>query len=227
MDFRSFWQDAFDKQTIGAIMRKRSFVTFDNALALADPHDKVQDSAASSQPLRMRLRIRYDEIALKNEQALQKRSSRHLRDLVRLGMRYEAVKSGAPKRHMDGFWAGQKTDLAIALWNHYGGAPEGVEGLISFYGSELFGDIPALGIKREIWNAISVNYAGGLRRVTGSPDISTLGTILPYTDIAILGPKMTEVVRDMLGLDRKFDTQIYGMDEHDKVLGALREVKLQ
>jgi len=227
MGFRRFWQDAFDKQTVRAIMKKRSSVAFEGALALADPQGKTQDLDEGFQPLCTRLRIRYDEIALKEEQELQKRSSRHLRDLVRLGMRYGALKDGARKRHMDGFWAGQKTDLSVALWNHYGGTPEGVEGLTSFYESELFCHIPAIGIKRDIWNAISVNYPEGLRRATGSPDISVLGAILPYTDIVILGPKMTEVVRDMLRLDARFDTEIYSMDEHDKIMGGLTEVTLQ
>jgi hypothetical protein len=101
-----------------------------------------------------------------------------------------------------------------------------VEGLISFYESELFSDVPAIGIKRDIWNALSMNYPEGLRRATESPDISILGAFLPYTDIVMLGPKMTEVVRDMLGLDARFDTEIYSMDEHDKMLGRLREVTL-
>ncbi|MDY6838340.1 MAG: hypothetical protein SWH78_10225 [Thermodesulfobacteriota bacterium] len=227
MGFRRFWQDAFDRQTVRAILKKRSSVAFEGALTLADEKGARAEAGQGSLPPCMRLRIRYDEIALRREQELQKRSSRHLRDLVRLGMRYGAVKEGARKRHMDGFWAGQKTDLSVALWNHYGGTPEGLEGLISFYESELFSEVPAIGIKRDIWHALSMNYPEGLRRATESPDISVLGALLPYTDIVILGPKMTEVVRDMLRLDARFDTEIYSMDEHDKILGRLREVTLQ
>ncbi|MDY6951500.1 MAG: hypothetical protein SWE60_08310 [Thermodesulfobacteriota bacterium] len=224
MGFRRFWQDAFDKQTVSTIMKRRSSVAFEGALALKDPQGKTQEPHQGPPARSTRLRIRYDETALREEHALQKRSSRHLRDLVRLGMRYKVVKEGARKRHLDGFWAGQKTDLSISLWNHYGGTPEGVEGLLSFYESELFSDIPAIGIKREIWDAISVNYPEGLGRPTASPDVSILGAVLPYTDIAILGPKMTEVVRDMLRLDARFDTDIYSMEEHDEILGSLKEV---
>jgi hypothetical protein len=146
--------------------------------------------------------------------------------LVRLGLRYQTVREKGQKQHLQGFWAGQKTDLAVALWNHYGGKPEGLEGLTSFYESEYFMDVPAIKIKRDIWHAFSVDHAESLRRVTGPPDINLTSSILPYTDIMILGPEMAHVVRDRLGFDRRFDTQIYPMDEHDRIMAALKEMDL-
>jgi hypothetical protein len=224
--FRRFWQDAFDGRTVVSIMKKRSSVTFEGALALAEKPNGTGGQEAEPAPLFTRLRIRCDETALKNEQELQQRSSRHLRDLVRLGMRYETMRGEAQKRHMDGFWAGQKTDLSVFLWNHYGGRPEGLEGLISFYESDHFTDVPAIKIKREIWNAISADYPEGLRRAAGPLDVNILSAVLPYTDMMILGREMTDVVRGVLGLDARFDTEIYGMDEEDQIMAALREVIL-
>jgi hypothetical protein len=42
----------------------------------------------------------------------------------------------------------------------------------------------------------------------------------------ILDSEMTLVVRDRLGLNTKFDTQIYPMDEHDRIRAALKEMAL-
>ncbi len=228
INYRRFWKDAFQKQTVNAIMKKRSSISFRGPLALTETPNTGINRPGGRGPasLSTRLQIRYDETALKHDQQLQKRSTRHLRDLVRLGLRYQTVREKGQKQHLQGFWAGQKTDLAVALWNHYGGKPEGLEGLTSFYESEYFMDVPAIKIKRDIWHAFSVDHAGGLMRVTGPPDINLLSSILPYTDIMILGPEMAHVVRERLGLDRKFDTRIYPMDEHDRIIAALKEMAL-
>ena len=55
-------------------------------------------------------------------------------------------------------------------------------------------------------------------------DVNILSAVLPYTDMMILGREMTKVVRGVLGLDARFDTQIYGIDEEDRIMAALREV---
>jgi hypothetical protein len=128
-----------------------------------------------------------------------------------------------PRRHIDGFWAGQKTDLPLAVWKHYGGTPEGLEGLISFYESDYFSSVPSIEIKRDIWNALTGD-AKGLERLTGPADVSILSSVLSYTDIAVLGNEMTHVVRDKLGLDAKLDTRIFNTDEHSLVMAALGEM---
>ena len=224
VEYRKFWQDAFQKETVNAIVKKRPSIVFKGVLALTEELGTATSRQGGPESLSTRLRIRCDDVFLKNEQQLQQRSTRHLRDLVRLGMKYGSITGQAQKRRLDGFWAGQKVDLPIALWNHYGGKPEGLEGLVSFYESEHFRDVPAIKLKRNIWNALSVNHMEGLRRVTGQADVNILSSVLPYTDIMILGRKMTNVVRDMLRLDVKFDTEIYSVDEHDLIMAALKEI---
>lgn len=224
MNYRRFWKDAFQKQTVEAIMKKRPSVSFGGALAIAESAQSGINPHGGSVSVSTRLRIRYDENALEHEQQLQKRSTRYLRDLVRLGLKYQTIRGKVQEQHVDGFWAGQKTDLAVALWNHYGGMPEGLKGLASFYESEYFIDVPAIKIKRDVWQAFSGNRAGSLRRPTGPPDINVLSSILPYTDMMILGFEMTHVVRDRLELDAQFDTQIYRIDEHDRIMAALKDM---
>ncbi|HID28442.1 MAG TPA: hypothetical protein EYP19_00370 [Desulfobacterales bacterium] len=229
VDYRRYWQDAFQKDTVHAIMKKRSSVVFKGVLALAEkPYMASQHEASSRtaepESLSTRLRIRYDEPSLKTEQRLQERSTRHLRDLVRLGMKYRSRMGDARKGSLDGFWAGQKIDLAVSLWNHYGGKPEGLEGLASFYESEDFENVPAIKIKRDIWNAFSAIHEEGLRRVTGPADVTIISSVLPYTDIMILGRRMSDVLRDMLSLHVEFDTEVYSLDEHDLIMGAFKEI---
>jgi hypothetical protein len=221
--YRRFWQDAFEKETVNAIMKKRPFVVFRHPLAISEKPGAAASQHREIESFSTRLRVRHDKSLLKNEHQLQRQTTRHLRDMVRLGMRYHSMMEGAPKRRLDGFWAGQKIDLPLALWKHYGGTPEGLEGLISFYESEYFRNIPAIEIKRDIWNALS-EHEEGLRRVTGPADISILSSVLLYTDIMILGRKMTDVVRDRLELNAKFDTQVYSAEEHDLIMAALREI---
>jgi hypothetical protein len=223
LNYRKFWQDAFQKATVNAIMKKRSSIVFKGALTLAEKPGAAARRQGGPESFSTRLRIRYDEASLKNEHQLQERSTRHLRDLVRLGMKYQSLRGEAQKRRLDGFWAGQKVDLSITLWNHYGGKPEGLEGLASFYESKHFTDVPAIKVKHEMWHAFSDN-GEGLRRATGPADVNILSSVLPYTDIMILGRKMTDTVRDGLRLDLKFDTQIYSVDEHDLIMAALEEI---
>ncbi len=228
VEFRSFWKDALEKKTVSTIMRKRSSVLFQGVRDPASGIPGIEHQQGNPASFSMRLRIRYDEAALGDEQALQKRCARHLRDLVRLGLRYQAmIKKKAQKRHLDGFWAAQKTDLPVALWNYCKGEPEGLEGLTAFYESEHFRDIPAMKNKQDIWNAFSHNHPQGLPRLTGPPDIAILSSILPYTDMMILGPNIAGVVRDTLKLNTKFDTEIYGMNEQDRIMAALKELVVE
>jgi hypothetical protein len=223
VNYRKFWQDAFQKETVDVIMKKRPSIVFKGVLAIAEKPRAAANQQGGPESLSTQLRIRYDEASLKDEQQLQQRSTRHLRDLVRLGMKYHSIRGEVQKRDLESFWVGQKIDLPVALWNHYGGKPEGVEGLASFYESEHFRDVPAIKVKRDIWHALS-DHAEGLRRVTGPADVNILSSILPYADIMIIGRKMTDVVRDGLELDLMFDTEIYSTDEHDLIMAVLEKI---
>jgi len=223
INYRKFWQDAFEKGTVSTIMKKRPCVVFRHALAISEKPGAPPNQQGEPASFPSRLRIRYNKALLKSEHQLQRQTTRHLRDLVRLGMKHQGMIGERQKGHLEGFWAGQKTDLPLALWKHYGGTPEGLEGLISFYEAEHFRNVPAIQIKRDIWNALA-EHAEGLQRVTGPADVSILSSVLLYTDIMILGRKMTDVVRDRLKLDAKFDTRIYSTDEHDLIMPALREI---
>jgi hypothetical protein len=75
-----------------------------------------------------------------------------------------------------------------------------------------------------LWNALAVSHEDGFQRVTGPQDITVLSSVLPYTDLVILGPKMADVAGDRLDLAARFDTEICGMDEPDRIMAALREV---
>jgi hypothetical protein len=224
VDYRKSWQDAFEKETVNGVIRKRPSVVFKGVLALAESLSAATSREVESESPSTHLKIRYNQASLKNDQQLQERSTRHLRDLVRLGMRYLSVMSKAEERHLDGFWAGQKADLPLAVWKHYGGNPENQEGLVSFFESEHFRDVPTIKIKRDTWSTFSTDQEKGLNRVTGQADINILSAVLPYTDIMILGRNMTDMIRDGLGLDSRFDTQIYSVDEHNLIMAALDEV---
>lgn len=223
VNYRKFWRDGFPKETVNSIMKKHSSIVFKGVFALAEKPGAAASQKVRPESLSIRLRIRYDEVSLKDEQQLQQRSTRHLRDLVRLGMKYQSIRGKGQEQDLESFWVGQKIDLPVALWNHYGGKPEGVEGLASFYESEHFRDVPAIKVKRNIWHAVS-DHAQGLRRVTGPADVNILSSILPYADIMILGRKMTDVVRDGLEFDLMFDTDIYSADEHDMIMAALEKI---
>ncbi len=220
--YREFWKDAFPKRTVQAMMRKHSSVAFKNGLAITGNHEK--ESEKGKRPLSIRLRIRDHVSGSKGERHLQKNATRHLRELVRLGMKYRARLERSPDGNLDGFWARQKTDLSLVLWNRYGGKPEGLEGLVSLFDSQHFQNIPAIRIKRDIWQALSHHGSGELKRTTAPSDIGVLSAVLPYTDMVILGPTMRDVVGNRLGLDTAFDTRIFGMDEHDGIMAALEEL---
>jgi hypothetical protein len=224
VDYRKFWQDAFEKETVDTLMKTRPSIIFKGLLALPERPGAAASGQVRSESHFTRLRIRFNEASLKSEQQLQQRSTRHLRDLVRLGMRYQSIMGEGQKRRLDGFWAGQKTDLPLAVWKHYGGNPENLEGLVSFFESENFRDVPSIKIKRDIWDALSIDPVKGPKRVPRHLDVNILSGVLPYTDIVILGCNMTDVIRDRLGLDSKFDTEIYSTDEHDLVMAAFKEI---
>ncbi len=96
--------------------------------------------------------------------------------------------------------------------------------MVSFFESEHFRDVPAIKIKQDMWNTLSMDRAEGVKRVTRHADVNILSAVLPYTDVMILGSNMTDVIRDRLGLDSKYDTEIYSAGEHDLIMAALKEI---
>ena len=224
VDYRKFWQDAFEKKTVNTVMKRHFSIVFNGFPAPAEKPGAAVSPQVEPESLFTRLRIRHDKASLKNEQQLQQKSARHLRDLARLGMRYLSMMGEVDKRHLEGFWAGQRIDLPLALWKYCGGNPEDLQGLLSFFESEHFRDVPAMKIKQDMWNTLSMDRAEGLGRATGHADVNVLSAVLPYTDVMILGSNMTDVIRGKLGFDSKFDTEIYGADEHDLIKAALKEI---
>jgi len=222
VDYRTFWKDAFPKKTLRAIFKKRSTVAFSGGIVLLEKVNKRTKKGGTTEDIR--LRIRYDFDAYIKERQLQKRSGRHLRDLVRLGLKYRAMVERRSKRYLEGFWAGQKVDRPMAFWNYIGGTPRSIEGLISFLESDIFHFIPTMKIKRDIWRALSEREEAGPARPTETADVGVLSTVLPYTDIMVLGPKMTTVVRDTLDLGRQYDTEIFSIEEGDLVMDALNNI---
>ena len=99
-----------------------------------------------------------------------------------------------------------------------------MEGMASLFESVHFRDIPTMKIRRDVWKQVSGGRKGYLAKMAGPAAIDVISSVLPYTDIMILGPQMTEAVRDVLGLDVQYDTEIFSMDEHDIILDALKSV---
>jgi hypothetical protein len=114
--------------------------------------------------------------------------------------------------------------MAVAVWNYFGGKPEGLEGLASFFEADEFTNLPAIKIKKDIWNAHGENRAGDGPRLTAPAEVSILTSVLPYTDIMILGEGMNDVIKDKLGLDSQFDIKVYAPDEHEQILAACEEM---
>jgi hypothetical protein len=224
VDYSAYWKDSFREQTVQALLRMRPFVTFEGLPALPGTPGSPGGSEDPPLPTAARLRIRPCETALKSDQELQKRSTRHLRDLVRLGTRYLSVSERGPEKILDGFWAGQKTDMAIGLWNYLGGKPEGIEGLTSFYRSEHFRNVPAIRIKKDVWNVHGEYDEDDRRQMPPPAGMSVLASVLPYSDIVILGRRMTEVVRGRLKLDAEFDATVLASDEQEQIAKTFDEV---
>lgn len=219
LNFRDFWTDALTKRAVLSILKICPSVALHQQKVLRE-----KDAPEAGQPgksVSHRLRVRFDAAAFHDDHALFKRFARHSRDLVRLCMRYRSMAQKRTEAHGDGFWSKQKTDLPLALWNHFSGKPEGLEGLVSLYESDAVTGVPAIRIKRDIWNVFSERQAGRPERLTGASDIAVLSALLPYTDMMILGPRMTHVVRDVLKLHAAFDTEIVSINEHEQVLAAL------
>ena len=76
-NYRHFWQDAFQAETLHAIMKNCPFVFFEEMLALPETPRGNKVQAEGSGPFVTRLRIRYDKNAQNNDRKLQKRSTRH------------------------------------------------------------------------------------------------------------------------------------------------------
>jgi hypothetical protein len=224
VNYRAFWKDAFQKETVLTILKKRPFITFEGLLALPDRSSHGTSQKGRGESFTARLRIRHGKTALKSDLDLQKRSSRHLRDLVRLGMRYRSLLDRGPKNILDGFWESQKSNMALALWNHLGGKPDGTEGLASFYVSEHFRDVPTITIKKQVWNAHEQHNEDDRRRVPPPADMSVLASVFPYADIMILERRMADVVRDRLKLDAKYDVKVLASDEHEQITKTFEEI---
>jgi hypothetical protein len=220
--YRKNWKDAFPRKSLSTIFNKRSSVAFRGGIFLAS--EANNDVNAGPQLSDIRLKIRYDQDAYFKERQLQKRFARHLRDLVRLGLRYRSVMEGGDRRHLDGFWMAQKTDLPLGLWSYCGGMPRSVEGLATFFESDAFSMIPTMKIKQQAWNVFPVAGRPGLPKMTRPADLTVLATVIPYADVMILGDHLARMIRDELRLGVEYDTEIYSVNEGDRLLDALIQV---
>lgn len=152
------------------------------------------------------------------EQRLQKEYNGYMEGNVQLGVTLWAkIKMGRIPT-ADDILGSITFGKHLACWKDYGGDPSGLEGLVKFYTSDIFKEIPSLEISCKLLAKIimsSVNIESG-----DSMDTQLISAYLPYCDIMIIDRKMKNRIKE-LGLDKGYRTIVYALEDFEELRNLL------
>lgn len=106
----------------------------------------------------------------------------------------------------------------LAIWKALGGNPSTIEGLVDFYHSDIFKEIPAIEISCKIIAKILTESA---RIDSGdSMDIELIAGFLPYCHALVTDKKMKNRI-NLLKLDEKYETIVYSISDFDELMNFI------
>lgn len=109
-------------------------------------------------------------------------------------------------------------DNQVRLWDHLGGKPEGIEGLLQFFQSPEWKSTPINVVTAHLF-AHLVTHQGSIK--PGDPkDIEHLSVALTYSDYVVCDKAMRNVIKD-LKLDRKQNVKVYSITDADALTAEI------
>lgn len=113
----------------------------------------------------------------------------------------------------------------LSYWERLKGQPEGMKGILRFYGSEYLRSVPSIEIQAKLWAGFAVYLKSSKPKESDANDIALLSTVLPYADFVILDKTITDLARNRLNLDSKYKTRIFNSSEIDKLVLELDQIE--
>lgn len=119
------------------------------------------------------------------------------------------------------FFRFQLISEPLLEWERYHGIPNGYEGLIQFYLSDVYKKIPNIDISCRLITGL---VTSGTPIKSGDiMDIDQLSTVIPYVDYVITDKVMRNKIIQ-LGIEQKYNTKIWCMRDFESIIEELRKL---
>lgn len=214
------YEDAFYKNPIQKIKKKSPYIIMTN-VGRYESIDEIKRKQNEIQKLLEKLRINVKKRNESFEERLNLEYRGCLDGILQLGINFCNKINNRIQPTLEDFMGAQFLGLPLAWWKRYGGNPPGLEGVIKFYLSETFKEIPIIEIKCKLYAKILTKNSP---IESGDPmDVEMLSAVIPYTDIVITDKKMKNQVIS-LGLDKKYNTQVLALNDYNILIDFLEKL---
>lgn len=213
------YNHAFKRDPIKELMEEKKYVILVNMPKLESVHDIEQKKE--------NLKNQIEDIRINAQKRKEKFEQR-------LGLEYEGCLNAILKLGSNSLkkitiqkdFSLENCDNLLALaeplswWKHFNGEPNGLKGLIKFYLSDVFKEIPIIEIKCKVLAKILTESTGV--NVGDVMDIDQISAVLPYCNYLVVDRAMKHWLLK-LNLDKKYKTNIFSMSNYASLLEILNK----
>jgi|GEM_PF-1025428 len=226
VDYLKEWAHMYHQDPITQLLQKNPFVVRFNWAEAAESYEERRER-------KRRLRDKLtgvkqaDSIRTPSfEQKLEEEYQGYINGTYKLGLKpLERRLVGKSPTPEEGLTAAMTLGMHLVFWEKAEGKPDGISGLAQFYRSQYLRSVPRIEITAKLWAALAVYLKRAKAKGSDAADIAMISTVLPYADFLLLDKTMTNLVRDRLRLDGKYNATVFDMSDCDELLAELETIE--
>lgn len=224
IDYQCKWLYIFSNDPIIELAKEDPFIVSVNRDYSDEEIDKMRYQKEALRQELIRIKEKEKNIKISFDKQLEREYEGHLFGILKLGanMLTYILKGQIPSS--EAFWGCLNLGLPLVWWKEYGGKPEGLQGLATFYRSKQFKEIPSIEIKCKLNAALATYNKDDIPKLSDWADIGMISSILPYAQFIILDKTMANLITQKLGLDKKYNAKIFTSKQHDLLMRELNEL---
>jgi len=225
VDYSKEWPLMFRRDPIKQLLDSRPFVVrFSSAKALGS-NEQIRERKEDLKDELVEIKEADSNRTPSFEEKLEEEYDGYIRGILGLGDKPVEKHLKGEDITFEDKMASLRLGIPLAYWNRLGGKPDGIRGLLQFYGSDYLRSVPIVEITAKLWAALAVYLKNAKPKQSDANDIRMIATVLPYADLLVIDTTMTDLVRDKLHLHAEYNVKIYKIREFDGLLTELHRIE--
>lgn len=221
-DIHFSYEDAFFRDPIKTVeeARKSRFIIS------AESPPPGEEDIKTAKHSRLSLAEKTESLRIENtrdgvvfEEQLLREYTGHIQATVQLLKKlYYRADNGAALSTDEFLTIGDVVGFPLNIWGDLGGQPPGLEGLLSFYSSHHYKNVPYINIASILW----ADLLSGRSPVVPSDlmDIDQLSTVIPYCSFVITDNKVKNRIRRH-NIGSLYQTEVWSMRDYELLRSAI------
>lgn len=224
VNYQCKWIQIFSNDPIMELAKGNPFIVSVGRNYSNEEIDKMRYQKKALRQELIRIKEGEKNIKISFNKQLEREYEGHLLGILKLGANMLTYILRDQMPSSEAFCGYLNLGMPLAWWKEYGGKPEGLQGLATFFRSKQFKGIPSIEIKCKLNAALATYNKDDVPKLSDYADIGMISAVLPYAHFSILDKTMANLITQKLGLDKRYNARIFTSKQHDLLMAELNEL---